>query len=51
MTPRISLEIDAPWLFASRKSANSPIKYASSGVGDTIVGAMFGFAIRARSPK
>jgi len=37
-TPRISFEIDAPWLFASRKSQNSPIKYAASGVGDTIVG-------------
>jgi hypothetical protein len=38
-TPRISFEIDAPWLFASRKSQNSPIKYASSGLGDTIIGA------------
>jgi hypothetical protein len=38
-TPRISLEIDSPFLFASRKSQNSPIKYTSSGVGDTIVGA------------
>jgi hypothetical protein len=38
-TPRISFEIDAPWLFASRKSQNSPIKYAASGLGDTIVGA------------
>lgn len=38
-TPRISFEIDAPWLFASRKTQNSPIKYAASGVGDTIVGA------------
>ena len=37
-TPRISFEIDAPWLFASRKSQNSPIKYAASGVGDTIIG-------------
>jgi hypothetical protein len=38
-TPRISFEVDAPWLFASRKSQSSPIKYASSGLGDTIVGA------------
>lgn len=38
-TPRISVEIDAPWLFASRKSQNSPIKYASQGLGDTIVAA------------
>ena len=37
-TPRISFEVDAPWLFASRKTQNSPIKYAASGVGDTIVG-------------
>src|SRR5579863_392509 len=28
-TPRVSVEVDAPWLFASRKSQNSPIKYAS----------------------
>lgn len=40
-TPRVSLEIDAPWLFASRKSQNSPIKYAASGLGDTIIGANF----------
>ena len=38
VTPRISLEIDAPWLFASRKSQNSPIEYQSSGLGDTILG-------------
>jgi hypothetical protein len=37
-TPRISFEIDAPWLFASRKSQNSPIEYQSSGLGDTIIG-------------
>jgi len=36
-TPRISFEVDAPWLFASRKSQNSPIKYQSSGLGDTIL--------------
>lgn len=40
-TPRVSFEIDAPWLFASRKSQNSPIKYAASGLGDTIMGANF----------
>jgi len=38
-TSRISFELDMPWLFASRKSQSSPIKYASSGLGDTIVGA------------
>ncbi len=38
-TPRISFEIDAPWLFATRKSQNSPIKYSASGLGDTIIGA------------
>jgi hypothetical protein len=38
VTPRISVEIDAPWLFASRKSESSPIKYQSSGFGDTIIG-------------
>lgn len=37
-TPRISVEVDMPWLFATRKSHNSPIKYASQGVGDTIIG-------------
>jgi hypothetical protein len=38
VTPRISVEIDAPWLFASRKSQSSPIEYQSSGLGDTILG-------------
>lgn len=37
-TPRISFEADVPLLFASRKTQNSPIKYQSSGVGDTILG-------------
>jgi hypothetical protein len=37
-TPRISVEVDSPFLFASRKTQNSPIKYTSSGVGDTILG-------------
>ncbi|HLJ77098.1 MAG TPA: hypothetical protein VKT75_06780 [Acidobacteriaceae bacterium] len=37
-TPRISVEVDAPFLFASRKTQNSPIKYEASGVGDTILG-------------
>lgn len=36
-TPRISLELDVPLLFASRKTQNSPIEYQASGVGDTIV--------------
>jgi hypothetical protein len=39
VTPRISVEIDAPLLFASRKSHNSPIKYESTGLGDIIIGA------------
>jgi hypothetical protein len=39
VTPRISVSIDAPWLFASRKSQNSPIKYEATGVGDTILSA------------
>ena len=38
VTPRISVEVDAPWLFASRKSQSSPIEYQSSGFGDTIIG-------------
>ncbi len=38
ITPRISAEIDVPWLFASRKEQSSPIKYNSTGVGDTIIG-------------
>jgi hypothetical protein len=37
-TPRISVEVDMPFLFASRKTQSSPIKYESSGVGDTIIG-------------
>jgi hypothetical protein len=38
-TPRISFEINAPFLFASRKTQNSPIKYQASGLGDVIVAA------------
>lgn len=38
-TPRVSVELDMPFLFASRKSQSSPIKYQSSGVGDVIIGA------------
>ncbi|HUZ05495.1 MAG TPA: hypothetical protein VMU62_09050, partial [Acidobacteriaceae bacterium] len=39
--PRISFEINAPWLFATRKSQNSPIKYAAQGLGDTILATNF----------
>jgi hypothetical protein len=42
-TPRISFEIDLPWLFASRKSQNSPIEYQATGLGDTIIGANMWF--------
>ncbi len=38
ISPRVSVEIDAPWLFATRKSQNSPIKYSATGLGDTILG-------------
>jgi hypothetical protein len=38
-TPRISFEINIPFLFASRKTQNSPIKYAAQGIGDTIIAA------------
>lgn len=38
VTPRVSVEIDAPILFASRKNQSSPIKYESTGIGDTIIG-------------
>lgn len=27
VTPRLSVEVDGPWLFASRKQESSPIKY------------------------
>ena len=37
-TPRVSLELDAPILFASRKGQSSPIEYQSQGLGDMIVG-------------
>lgn len=37
MTPRLSVEVDTPWLFASRKKQDSSVKYNASGVGDTIV--------------
>jgi hypothetical protein len=39
--PRISFEINAPWLFATRKQQSSPIKYAATGLGDTIATANF----------
>jgi hypothetical protein len=38
-TPRISFELNMPFLFASRKSQNSPIEYQASGIGDTILAA------------
>lgn len=37
MTSRLSVEVDTPWLFASRKMQSSPIQYDASGIGDTIV--------------
>lgn len=37
-TPRISFEVDAPILFASRKSENSTVEYQASGLGDMIIG-------------
>ena len=40
-TPRISFEINAPWLFATRKEQSSPITYSSTGLGDTIVAANY----------
>jgi hypothetical protein len=50
-TPRVSVEVDAPFLFASRKTENSPIKYQASGVGDTIFGFNTWIRNPARSPK
>jgi hypothetical protein len=50
-TPRFSLEVDAPLLFASRKTENSPIKYQASGFGDTIFGVNAWIRNPARSPK
>lgn len=38
-TPRISFEVNLPFLFASRKTQNSPVKYQASGMGDTILAA------------
>lgn len=38
-TPRVSIEVDAPVLFASRKSESSNVEYQASGLGDMIVGA------------
>lgn len=38
-TPRISFEINAPFLFASRKTQNSPIKYQAQGLGDLVLAA------------
>jgi hypothetical protein len=42
-TPRISFEINAPFLFASRKTQNSPIKYEAQCIGDTILAEPLGF--------
>ncbi|HEY1807851.1 MAG TPA: hypothetical protein VGG42_04770 [Acidobacteriaceae bacterium] len=36
-SPRISFEFNAPLLFASRKSQNSPIEYQAQGFGDIIL--------------
>lgn len=38
-TPRISFEVNLPFLFASRKTQNSPVKYQASGLGDIILAA------------
>lgn len=38
-TPRIGLELNAPFLYASRKTQDSPIEYQASGLGDIIVAA------------
>ena len=38
-TPRINFEINLPFLFASRKTQNSPIQYEAQGIGDTILAA------------
>jgi hypothetical protein len=37
ITPRISVSLDVPELWASRKSQSSPIEYQATGIGDTIV--------------
>lgn len=37
-TPRFSVEIDMPLLFASRKTQDSPIEYQAQGLGDMILG-------------
>lgn len=50
-TPRISFEVDMPFLFASRKSQNSPIKYAASGLGDIILGANTWIRDPTKSPR
>lgn len=39
--PRISFELNAPWLFASRKTQDSPIKYEARGLGDIIASANY----------
>jgi len=50
-TSKVSFEIDAPWLFASRKSHNSPIEYQSTGLGDTIIGANYWILNPQHSPR
>ena len=36
VTPRISVSVNIPELWASRKTESSPIKYQATGLGDTI---------------
>jgi hypothetical protein len=39
LTPRFSVQVDAPLLLASRRSNNSPYTTTAQGIGDTIVSA------------
>src|SRR5665213_2994042 len=37
VTPRVSVEVDAPWIFATRFKHGTPVHYHASGIGDTIL--------------
>lgn len=50
-TPRISFEVDMPWLFASREKEGSGIKYQATGLGDMIVGVNSWIRNPERSPR
>ena len=50
-TPRISFELDMPYLFASRRKEGATIKYQSTGIGDLVVGSNLWLRKPTHSPR